>query len=135
MTDRTTVTTTDMLSVARETLVRNGFTEVILYTLAEIDSSNQGLFEDPYSLVAIVVFDTWSDLFREWSEVQASFVELISQHISKEERKSWDCYLLLWTPDFVPPAQLEKRQSIRYDTGRVRKLIASGEEIRELADV
>jgi hypothetical protein len=135
MTHRATVTTTDMLSAARETFVNNGFTEVTLYNLAEVDSSNYDLFEDPYSLVAIIVFETWSDLFRGWSEAQASFVDLISEHISKDERKSWDCYLLLWTPDIVPPAQFQKRQSIRYDTGRVRKLIASGEEIRELADV
>ena len=135
MTDHTTITATDMLSAARETLVRNGFAEVTLYSLAKIDSSNQGIFEDPYSLVSIVVFETWSDLFREWSEAQASFVELISEHISKDEKKRWDCYLVLWTPDFIPPAELEERQLIRYDTGRVRKLIASGEEIRELADV
>jgi hypothetical protein len=132
---RRTVTMTDMLSAAKEALARNGFTEVTLYHLADIDRSNQGLFEDPYSLVAIVVFETWPNLFDQWSGVQASFVELISEHISRDEKKSWDCYLLLWTPDFVPPAEWEERQSIRYDTGRVRKLIASGDEIQELADV
>jgi hypothetical protein len=135
MTERAGVTTTDMLSTARETLLANGFAEVTLYHLDRIDLSNQGLYEDPYSLVAIVVFETWSDLFHEWTEAQASFVELVSEHISRDESKTWDCYLLLWTPDLVPRDKSEERQAIRYDTGRVRKLMASGAEIRELGDI
>lgn len=135
MTERAGITTTDMLSAARETLLANGFTEVTLYHLDRIDLSNQGLYEDSYSLVAIVVFETWSDLFHEWPDAQASFVDLISGHISRDENKTWDCYLLLWTPDFVPHDKSEERQAIRYDTGRVRKLIASGGEIRELGDI
>ena len=135
MTEKTGITTTDMLSAARETLLENGFTEATSHHLDGIDRSHQALYEDSYSLVAIVVFETWSDLLREWPEAQSSFVELISENISRDESKTWDCYLLLWTPDLFPRDKSEERQAIRYNTGRVRKLIASGAEMRELGDV
>jgi hypothetical protein len=135
MTQKTRITSTDMLSAAREILLRNGFREATLHYLKDVDRSNQALYEDPYSLVAIVVFATWSDLLRDWPEAQASFVELISENISRDESKTWDCYLLLWTTDLFPRDKSEERQAIRYNTGRVRKLIASGAEIRDLGDV
>ncbi len=135
MTDRAFLSTTDIISVTKETLKENGFSEVTSFKLSRIDSRSQCIFEDPYSLVAIVVFETWADLSREWSVAQTSLVELISDNISKEENKSWDCYLVLLTPNTTELSEIEERQSIQYDTGRVRKLIASGEDIRELADV
>lgn len=135
MTDHTTLTTTQLLAEAKTTLASNGFTEVTLYRLQGIDSSNQCIFEDSYSLVAIVAFELWSNLIDEWHKAQTSFVELTSNHISEKEKKIWDCYLVLWTPDMAPMDQGDKKKTIRYDTGRVRKLIASGEDIREIADV
>ncbi|QDV74284.1 hypothetical protein [Botrimarina mediterranea] len=135
MTEKAGMTLTDMLSTAREVLLTNGFSEASSYRLCGIDASNQGLYEDSYSLVAIVVFEAWSDLLREWTGAQAAFVDLISEHIERNESKTWDCYLLLWTPGLFPRDKSDEHQAIRYDTGRVRKLIASGAELQELGDV
>lgn len=135
MKDFSVVTTTNLLSAAREVLTRSSFSEVTAYELSGIDSSNQCLFEDPYSLVAISIFETWRDLADHWKNIQASFVELISDHIPRDEGKIWDCYLLLWTPGLVPIRELPTKRRIQYDTGRVRKLVTSGDDIQELADV
>ena len=135
MTEHNSITMTEMLSAAKKTMRDNGFMEVTACDLKAIDSANYGLFEDAYSLVAIVVCETWSDLFKDWADVQASFVDLISSHFSRDDSKAWDCYLLLWTPDLVPLDKSDDHRAIRYDTGRVRKLISTGAEIRNLADV
>lgn len=126
---------TELLAAARDVLTRNGFTEVTAYRLSGFDSSFTCIFEDPYSLVAIVFYETWGDLKRSWVDAQTAFVELISSHISREEQKSWEGYLLLWTTDFVTPSEVEHRQEIQYNTGRVRKLVSTGEHLKEIVDV
>lgn len=135
MTNYNVITTTNLISAAKEVFEKNGFAEVTMYALSGIDSSNHCLYEDPYSLVALVVFETWADLSNMWQEIQSTFVELISDHISSTENKRWDCYLLLWTPDRIPSTEVEIRRRIQYDTGRVRKLIATGDDLHEIVDV
>lgn len=127
--------TTELLSGADEVLRNNGFTQVTKYGLEGIDSVNQSIFEDAFSIVAITVFSTWAELFEGWSEAQSALVELVSEHVAKDEKKVWDCYLLLWTLDLVPLGLTDKRRSIQYDTGRVRKLISSGDDFKQLSDI
>lgn len=126
---------TELLAAARDILERNGFSEITKHELAGFDASSNCMFEDLYSLVAIVFYNTWDDLKRDWELAQTAFVELISDHISRNEQKSWEGYLLLWTTDLVPLSEVETRQQIQYNTGRVRKLISSGEHLKEIADV
>ena len=126
---------TELLAAAREILGKHDFTEVKGHDLKGVDKTSCCLFEDAYAVVAVVFYATWNDLKRDWQKAQTSFVELISEHVSKEEQKSWDGYLLLWTSDFVPPNDTEDRQAIQYDTGRVRKLVSAGTELAGVADV
>lgn len=126
---------TELLAAAREVLIKNAFAEVKNHRLPEFDSSFCCIFEDAFSLVTIVYFNTWGDLVRGWKDAQASFVELISRHISREDRKSWEGYLLLWTTDLVPTTDTDKVQQIEYNTGRVRKLVSTGENLPQVADV
>lgn len=135
MKDGELISTLDLLVAATDILVRNGFSRATPHILPEIDFSRQAIFEDPYSIVAIIVFDTWHELVSKWANAQTSFVDLVSRNISKDEMKSWDCYLLLWTADYTPFSSSGEREVIRYDTSRVRKLVASGEELKEIADV
>ena len=62
-------------------------------------------------------------------------MELISRHMSSQDAKAWEGYLVMLTPSMPgPTAQLETNQ-IRYDTNRVRKLVATGDELTKLSDV
>lgn len=45
------------------------------------------------------------------------------------ESKLWDGYLILLTPA-VAPSELAQLEAVRYDTGRVRKFVATGNELK-----
>ncbi len=92
------------------------------------------VFEDPFTVVAVCVFDTWSALEDGWQDAQSVLVELISEHLSDRDAKAWDGYLVLLTPG----ARDEDRDvidRIRYDTARVRKLVASAPELATVKDI
>jgi len=97
-------------------------------------SSGQArLFEDSYGVVGVVVYDTWEALTHTWETAQSELVELISRHFSKGEPKAWDGYLVLLTPS--PVGDNSAVDKIRYDTTRVRKIVATGEELMQLSDL
>ncbi len=125
----------DLLSAAHRILSENGFSHIPSFKLERLDDSKYALFEDPFSIVAVVVYETWADLLGEWQGAQSSFVELISKHISKEEQKRWDAYLVLWTSDVIPLSEIGRSQKIQYDTSRVRKMVSAGDQLKSLADI
>jgi hypothetical protein len=96
---------------------------------------NIRLFEDNYHLVALVVYDTWDKLLSTWSDSQAALVELMSNHMTNSDPKAWDGYLVLLTTGVLSAEDRKKADEIRYDTTRVRKLIATGEELVTIGDV
>ncbi len=100
------------------------------------EAAGRGRFyEDSYGVVLLVVYETWSALLDGWSEDQARLVELMSAHMTRSDPKSWEGYLVLFCPAIPPAGENGRLQEIRYDITRVRKLIAAGEELGELADV
>ncbi len=92
------------------------------------------LAEDRYGVVAVAVYDTWSELAEDWTNVQAALVEEMSIRLDPAEPKAWDGYLVLLTPSQAP-RDSEGISSITHDTGRLRKLGASGENLSTLSDV
>lgn len=102
--------------------------------LLNLPSDRALLAEDKYGVVAVVIYDTWRDLARGWREAQAHVVELISERLTRLERKAWDGYLVLLTPALAAEEEATVHE-IRYDTSRVRKIVATGEEIRSLSDI
>ncbi|GIK77430.1 MAG: hypothetical protein BroJett022_11200 [Actinomycetes bacterium] len=127
------LTVTDLLAAASETLESSGYARVALDG-RELEGGR--LYEDPYGVVAINVYDSWATLAGEWTEAQAELVELMSEHLSSADAKAWEGYLVLLTPGHADPgADADQLESIRYDTSRVRKLIAAGDELTRLADV
>jgi hypothetical protein len=62
------------------------------------DTPTSRLFEDEYNVVGIAVFETCAELLQSWPDVQGSLVDVISQHIGREESKAWDGYLVLLSP-------------------------------------
>jgi hypothetical protein len=127
------LTSSQLLAGASETLLAGGYSaapEPSSWT-----SGSTRVFEDAYGIVAVAVYETWADLALLWPDAQAQLVELISEYLARPEAKAWEGYVVLLT-SAVPP--LEARSTItdiRYDTGRVRKLVATGDELQTLDDV
>lgn len=126
---------TELLATATSVLCKHGFSEVENLALAGIDQGSHRLFEDPYTIVAVIAFPTWSDLASGWIESQASLVELISKYLSRDAYKAWEGYLALLTPSLVPTSEQQQIERIRYDTTRVRKLVSTGSQLKEVSDV
>lgn len=127
------LTSSAILAAAEQALVRGGYRHV---TVTEPSWSVKigRLYEDPYAIVAVVVYDTWLDLASGWHAAQASLVELMSSRLSKSEAKAWDGYLALFTPA-SPGVDRTEVTSIRYNTARLRKLIATGDDLTSISDV
>ena len=126
-------TSTELIATASETLTNGGYRQIV-GRFADWDRPSSRLFEDEYNIVGVVVFSTCAELLRGWSDWQGSLVEVISQHVSKAESKSWDGYLALLTPALAP-SERDALESIRYNTTRLRKLVATGEELHATSDV
>jgi hypothetical protein len=128
------MTPLEMLGAADRSLTSAGYRRVEGVGW-EVWSNSARAYEDEYGVVAIFVFDTLEILDREWIDAQASLVELMSQHISRDEAKAWDGYLALFTPALADASQERRLSEIRRDTSRVRKLVATGDQISSLAGV
>lgn len=128
------LTPTDLLAAASEALQAGGFTRVADSVTEDWPFSTR-LFEDEYSVVAVVVYDTWSELESDWTEAQAILVDLMSTHLVRGDAKSWEGYLVLLTAGVPPGSARSSVATIRYDTSRVRKLVATGDDLTTITDV
>lgn len=129
------LTPTDLMAAASNYLGEAEYAQVGPQRLDGLDTHGGRFFEDGYSIVMLLVYDTWVELQRGWGEAQASLIDLISANLSRAESKSWDGYLVLLTPDPCPVSQRGEIDAIRYDTFRVRKLVAAGDELGSLLEV
>lgn len=128
-------TTTTLLAAASDVLQGAGYRRVSEERVRAWPPPAPRIYEDPYSVAALVVYDTWGDLATGWVDAQAALVELISSHFSAGDAKTWEGYLVLMTPSVLPrEAQLEA-VDVRSNTRHVRKLVATGEEIRTVGDM
>ncbi len=135
MNDRDLLTTTDILAAASEYLTDGGYRRIDSVDLGKLAKTGARLFEDAYGIVAVVVYDTWRELSESWPEAQAALVEVISQYVGQSEAKAWDGYLVLCAPGVLASEARFEPTEIRYNTSRVRKLVAAGDELRTLSDV
>lgn len=133
MTDSQAFTSTDLIAAASQTLIVNGYSQ-ITGRFRDWDTPTSRLFEDEYGIVGIVAFDTCADLLRTWPDLQASLVEVISRHVGKEEAKSWDGYLVLLSPGLAPSESIAMDE-VRYNTTRLRKLVATADDLKSATDV
>jgi hypothetical protein len=125
-------TTTDLIAAASEVLLESGYRQINGF--ADWNTSTSRLFEDEYSIVGVALFETCKDLLHTWPDVQAALVDVISRHVGNQESKSWDGYLVLLTPG-IAPSETDALETIRYDTTRLRKLVATGSELKLPTDV
>ncbi|AOS46428.1 hypothetical protein Verru16b_03534 [Lacunisphaera limnophila] len=128
MSDTPDNTSAELMAVASETLMAGGYRR-IEGRFTDWDTSHARLFEDKYNVVGVAIFDSCTELLQSWPDLQGSLVEIISQNVAQTESKSWDGYLVLLTPA-VAPSESAQLEHIRYDTNRIRKLVASGVELK-----
>ena len=126
---------TTLLASSAQLLTEAGYRLVASEAAAAWQTAASRLFEDPYSLVGVFVYDTWSELVEGWPDAQARLVDTMATRLSKTESKTWDGYVVLLTPGYSEPSSRGSVGLIRYDTTRVRKLVATGEDLRALGDV
>ena len=93
------------------------------------------LAEDSIAIVAIVVYDHLSDLLSSWHLAQGAVVDLISNKLSTSDPKLWEGYLVLINPSLPTVDGKRDVEKIRHDVSRIRKLVATGEELQTISDV
>lgn len=128
-------TTTSLVAAASSVLEQNGYRQVRPDATERWPGSAGRVYEDPYSVAAVLVYETWRDLADEWPQAQAALAELMSAHFGRDDAKAWEAYLVLLTPSVLPSEAHSMALDIRRDTAHVRKLLATGEELQHLADI
>jgi hypothetical protein len=129
----TPLTPTDLIASATGVLVGGGY-RPIRDGFPEWNTDSARLFEDEYGVVGLAVFSTFSDLLRSWTGLQGSLVEAISARVGRSESKAWDGYLVLLTLG-TPPSDRSEVEGVRYDTSRLRKIVATGDDLADGMDV
>jgi hypothetical protein len=127
------MTPTDLIAASTSVLEAGGY-ESIHEGFPEWNTPSTRLFEDKYNVVGIAVLTTAAELLQSWADLQGALVDVISRHVGKSENKAWDGYLVLLTPGIAPTSD-DKIEDIRSDTTRLRKLVATGEELAVPSDV
>lgn len=125
---------TQISAQARATLNENGFQSCPVPKEWK-DKENAFLFEDIYSIVGIVIYATGEELIEDWSNAQAVLTRAISDALGRGEAKAAEGYLVLLTSGEVSETCTEVLAGIRYDTSRVRKIVATGDDLRVKSDV
>ncbi len=131
----TPLTATDIVAAASVCLESGGYSPVPASRLEQWQLPSGRVYEDPYSVVALLVYESWGELASNWTDAQAALVELMSAHMTSADPKSWEGYLVLLTPGVAPGEASPSVGDIRYDVSRVRKLIATGNELTQISDV
>jgi hypothetical protein len=126
-------TPTDLIAGASQVLTAAGYQQIAL-RFKDWDTPTSRLFEDEYNIVGVVVFETCGELLRTWPDMQGALVDVISRHVGREESKAWDGYLVLLSPGLAP-SEGTAIDAIRYNTTRLRKLVATGDDLRNSTDV
>jgi hypothetical protein len=128
-----TMTPTNLIAACSSVLEAGGY-QAIRKGFAEWNTTSTRLFEDKYNVVGIAVFTSSAELLSSWADLQGSLVDVILRHVGQTESKAWDGYLVLLTTGIAPSSDAEIEE-LRYDTTRLRKLVATGEDLATAGDV
>jgi hypothetical protein len=124
------LTAEQIRAAAADVLTRAGYVRGSMASDLSTD-----LFEDARSVVSVSVYESWRHLVGDWSSAQGALVEVMSDRLSRLTPKAWEGYLVLLTPGAVPSSARRMVSDIRYDINRVRKIVATGDDLSTLADV
>ena len=125
--------TSELISIASSHLASNGYTVVRDMSVGEYSGDRGFIAEDDFGVVSVVVFDTWKQLENEWQSAQADLVALLSARLARSAPKAWDGYLILLCAGYAEDAR--SISQIERDTTRVRKIVATAENLLTIRDV
>jgi hypothetical protein len=131
--DLTPLTSTSLAAAAADALERAGYK--VAPTHGAWQANWGRVYEDPYSIAAVAVFETWEALQEQWLALQSALAGLIAENLAKAEPKAWEGYLVLLTPSIVPSEFQGEATDIRRNTQHLRKLLGTGDEMTTLSDV
>jgi hypothetical protein len=131
--DGSDLSPTVIIAAAREILSKNGFRIASESGLTALQPDRSLLAEDNYSVIALVAYDSWSELQAEWADAQAELVALLAKRLARSAPKAWDGYLLLLCG--APTSDNGGISAIERDTTRVRKIVATGGVLRTTTDI
>ena len=121
-----------MLALAAEQLMMNGYRVVRDVGEESFPGEAALLAEDEYSVLALVVFETWAQLEADWPDAQAQLVDLLSRRLARSAPKAWDGYLLLLCGGSAPASAVS---AIERDTTRLRKIVATADRLKTTGDL
>jgi len=127
------MTTTDLIAASTSVLETGGY-QSIREGFPEWNTTSTRLFEDKYNVVGIAVFATTAELLQSWADLQGALVDVISHYVGRSENKAWDGYLVLLTTAIALESD-KNIEDVRSDTTRLRKLVATGEDLAAPGDV
>lgn len=127
------MTPTDLIAASSNVLEAGGY-QPIRKGFPEWNTRSTRLFEDRYNVVGIAVFTTSDELLSSWADLQGALVDVISRHVGQTESKAWDGYLVLLTTGIAPSSDTNIEE-LRHDTTRLRKIVATGEDLGAAGDV
>lgn len=133
MSEEVRLTATNLLAAADSELLSGGYRKVGEDALRGWPGGSIRVYEDPYAVAVVAVYETWTELATGWVQLQEALVDLMSRFWTRADAKAWDGYLVLFTP--ATPGNYVEVEGIRYNTSRVRKLVATGDDLRRLSDV
>jgi hypothetical protein len=133
LSDASGLSPTVILAAAREIFANNGFVIASESGLTALEAGRSLLAEDDYSVIALVAYDTWSDLQAGWADAQAELVTLLAKRLARSAPKAWDGYLVLFCG--APTSDNDGVSAIERDTTRVRKIVATGKALRTTGDI
>jgi hypothetical protein len=87
------------------------------------------------AIVAVHVYDTWHELTEDWAVAQSLLVDIISANVTRREPKAWEGYLVLLTGADLLEEDHQALADLRSNTSRLRKLVATGQDVQTLDDV
>jgi hypothetical protein len=124
-----------ILGEAERILSENGYHVEREREGIELPKGRSLVAEDIYGIIALVIYDTWTDLEENWANTQGAVVDFLSKKLPRTEPKTWEAYLLLITPIPSTDGILHKAEEIRHDVTRLRKLVITGDDLKGLNDV
>jgi hypothetical protein len=125
------LTAAEVLGAVSVCLTRSGFQTGPELTLRVGEQLR--CFEDDVSIVGVAQFRSWSVLRDSWLDAQSVLVDLLSDRLDRSDPKVWEGYLVLLTLDH--PARLSEVDEIRRDTARLRKIVATGDDLPTVSQV
>ena len=128
------ITSTTALAHATTILIEAGYAPIPESELG-IQASRMRGFEDLFGIVLFTVWESWTSLNSDWPSAQSQLVEMISRHVLKADKKAWEGYLVLLCLGKIGGGSKYELDRIRFDTHRVRKLIATGDELESLSSI